>query len=336
MTLQQLKKTLSKKQTITIFTHWSPDGDAMGSSLGLYNYLKLGKHTIRVITPNDYPDYLHWIPGNSNVLDFQKEEKKALAHIQKSDIIFCLDFNHYYRLEDKLGAIASKAKGLKVLIDHHEQPTIAADYVLHNVHSSSTCELVYDFICSLGGKKAITKNIANCLYTGIMTDTGSFKFPSTKAKTHRVIADLIEAGAENSKNNSLIHDNYTYDRLKLLGYSLYEKLNVMPEIHTAYLGLTQKEQDKFNFKKGDTEGLVNYALSIKEIKFSVFFTERDGKVKMSFRSKGAFDVNKFARKHFDGGGHKNASGASSKLSLKQTIDKFLKALPDYKTELTRS
>jgi phosphoesterase RecJ-like protein len=214
------------------------------------------------------------------------------------------------------------------------QPEDFADYMLHSIQACSTCELIYDFIQLMGDKKKITKEIANCLYTGIMTDTGSFRYPSTTAKTHRIIAELITAGAENAAIHDRIYDNNTEGRLKLLGYCLAEKLTVLKELETAYFALGQDDLQQFDYKKGDTEGVVNYALSIKEVRFSAFFVERDGIIKISFRSKGKFDVNLFARRHFSGGGHANAAGGMSALSLPETIAKFVALLPDYKKQLT--
>jgi phosphoesterase RecJ-like protein len=233
-----------------------------------------------------------------------------------------------------LGAEVAKSKAFKMIIDHHLQPEDFADYMLHSIQACSTCELIYDFIHLMGDKKFLTKEIANCLYTGIMTDTGSFRYPSTTAKTHRIIAELITAGAENAVIHDLIYDNNSEGRLKLLGYCLAEKLTVVKELQTAYFALGQHDLKQFDYQKGDTEGVVNYALSIKDVRFSAFFVERDGIIKISFRSKGKFDVNLFARNHFSGGGHANAAGGMSALSLPATIAKFVALLPEYKKQLT--
>jgi phosphoesterase RecJ-like protein len=331
--IKKVKAFLSKPKNIVIVTHWSPDGDAMGSSLGLYNYLTGKKHNVQVITPNDYPSFLSWLPGNKKVIDFSINAKPAISKVAKADFIFCLDFNSLKRI-DLLGAEVARSAAFKMIIDHHLQPEDFADYMLHSIQACSTCELIYDFIQLMGDKKKITKEIANCLYTGIMTDTGSFRYPSTTAKTHRIIAELITAGAENAAIHDRIYDNNTEGRLKLLGYCLAEKLTVLKELETAYFALGQDDLQQFDYKKGDTEGVVNYALSIKEVRFSAFFVERDGIIKISFRSKGKFDVNLFARRHFSGGGHANAAGGMSALSLPETIAKFVALLPDYKKQLT--
>lgn len=332
--LKEVKSLLNKPKNIVIVTHWSPDGDAMGSSLGLYNYLIQLKHKVSVITPNDYPSFLFWLPGNKKVTDFSKSPKPAKTLVAKADIIFCLDFNSLKRI-DKLGDEVAKSKGIKFMIDHHLQPEGFAKYMLHNVKACSTCELIYEFIHMMGHKKMMNKDIGNCLYTGIMTDTGSFRFPSTTAKTHKIIADLITAGAENADIHNRIYDGSTENKIKLLGYSLSEKLKVFPEYKAAYFSLTQQELDKYKYQKGDTEGVVNYALSIDGIRFAAFFVERDGIIKTSFRSQGSFDVNVFARKHFSGGGHANAAGGMSELSMEKTLKKFESLLPEYKTQLNR-
>jgi phosphoesterase RecJ-like protein len=330
--VKKVKALLSKPKNIVIVTHWSPDGDAIGSSLALYNYLVKKDHKVTVITPNDYPSFLTWMKGNNRILDFQKKEAPAKKACAKADLIFCLDFNSLKRI-DKLGDEVSASDAVKFIIDHHLQPEDFADFMLHSVAACSTCELVYDFINLMGDKKLIDKDIANCLYTGLMTDTGSFRFPSTTAKTHLILSELIKAGAENSEIHNRIYDDNTESRLKLLGYCLNEKLTVMKEYRTAFFALSSDDLDRFNYKKGDTEGVVNYALSIAGIRFAAFLVERDGIVKTSFRSKGSFNVNKFARTHFSGGGHANAAGGMSELPLNKTIDKFVSLLPQYEKQL---
>lgn len=330
--IKEIKELLNSSKRIVIVTHWSPDGDAMGSSLGLYNYLIKRKHKVTVVTPNDYPSFLFWLPGNKKVIDFSLKARAAKTVIAKAELIFCLDFNSLKRIGD-LEEELVKSKALTCLIDHHLQPEDFADYMLHSVEACSTCELIYDFIELMGDSKLINKDIANCLYTGIMTDTGSFRFPSTTAKTHRIIAELIESGGHNAEIHNRIYDDTTEDKIKLLGFCLGEKLTVLTEYSTAFFSLRGDELKHFNYKKGDTEGIVNYALSIKGIRFAAFFVERDGEIKTSFRSKGSFNVNLFARKHFEGGGHANAAGGMSKLTLDETLIKFIALLPEYKKQL---
>ncbi|HWY11845.1 MAG TPA: bifunctional oligoribonuclease/PAP phosphatase NrnA [Bacteroidia bacterium] len=316
------KALIKKSNNIVIVTHWSPDGDAMGSSLGLYNYLLKIKKKATVVVPNEYPEFLKWLPGDNKVLNHQLESEKVEKLVLNADAIFTLDFNSYKRIE-KLGEIVAASKAVKVLIDHHQQPDKFAKLVLHNVKACSTSELIYDLIIGLGHKKLIDKKIAACLYTGLMTDTGSFRFPSVTEKTHLIVADLVKHGAVPNQIHEAVYDTYAYNRLKLIGYAILQKMMVLPGKNIAYISLSEDELKQFNFQKGDTEGLVNYPLTMKGTKFSAFFAEMDGKVKISFRSKGKFDVNQFARLHFSGGGHINAAGGKSDLSLNDTIAKFL-------------
>lgn len=307
----------------------------MGSSLGLGLFLKKMGHRVTVVTPNDYPEFLHWLPGNKQVVNAQLDPRKAERSIAKSEFIFCLDFNDLKRI-NILGKQIETQEVTKILIDHHPQPDDFADYTLHDVKASSTAELIYTFITVLGGEKKVDRNIANCLYVGIMTDTGSFRFPSTSAYTHEVIQKLIEAGAENAANHNRIYDDNSENRIRLLGYTLSNKLVVLPECRTAYFTLSYEEHERFQYRKGDTEGLVNYALTIKGIVFAAFFAERDGLVKCSFRSKGKFDVNSFARSHFNGGGHKNAAGGASGSGLKETEKKFVHLVKENLPQLLKA
>lgn len=329
--IAKLKSLLKTAKNLVIVTHWSPDGDAMGSSLALYNYLIKINKKVTVIVPNEYPEFLHWMPGDSKVVTFKTQPEKAENLIKKADAIFTLDFNSFKRLE-KLGEIVASSEAVKVLIDHHQQPEKYAKIVFHDVKACSTCELVYDVIVALGGKNKIDKKIASCLYTGLMTDTGSFRFSSVSAKTHLILADLLQKGAVPYHIHEAVYDTYASNRLKLLGHSLSQKMVVMPEKNLAFITLSSDELMQHDYQKGDTEGLVNYPLSIKGIRFSGFFAEMDGKVKISFRSKGKFDVNKFARAHFNGGGHINAAGGSSELNLNETVAKFISLIdkPDFK------
>ena len=327
------KKLVSKTKNISIITHVNPDGDAMGSSLGLYHYLKSKGKNVKVIVPNMFPDFLTWMPASKQAMVFEGNEASVKKQLAKSDAIFILDFNNYNRI-DILGELIRDSNAKKVLIDHHQAPDTVFDYYFHDTAASSTCELVYDFICGIDSKNVIDKKTANCLYTGIMTDTGSFRFRGTNEKTFTVAAALIKAGAQNATIYNNVYDDYTEKRLKLLGYCLHEKLVFVPEYKAAYIALSEAELKQFDFKKGDTEGIVNYALSVGGIDFSAFFSDKDGAIRISFRSK-KFDVNKFARAHFSGGGHINAAGAKSTLSLEDTLKKFIELLPQYKTELKK-
>ena len=316
------KTLLKKTKNVVIVTHWSPDGDAIGSSLGLYHYFKRLNKSVNVVVPNAYPDFLKWMPGNKMVLNFQEQEKKVTKLLNSADIIFTLDFNSYSRLE-KLGEVLKETSAPKVLIDHHQQPESYASYYFHDVKACSTCELVFDFIVGLGDKKRIDKKIAACLYTGLMTDTGSFRYPSVTSNTHLIISELLKTGIVPSDIHSAVYDSYSLDRLKLLGYALSEKMKVIEGFPVAYFTLSEKELSKFNYQKGDIEGLVNYPFSIKGIKVCALFNESDDYVKISFRSKGKIDVNTFARKYFKGGGHINAAGGRSQDSIDVTEKKFI-------------
>jgi bifunctional oligoribonuclease and PAP phosphatase NrnA len=321
---KNLRKLISSAKSAVIVTHWSPDGDAMGSSLGLWNYLtSVAGLKTTVIVPNEYPDFLAWLPGNNKVLNHQLEPAKCEKLISRASLLFTLDFNSYKRL-DKLGKVLETAPAPKVLIDHHVQPDDYAEFVYHDVKSGSTCELIYDLIVALGDKKSINKKIAACLYTGIMTDTGSFRFPSVTAHTHQVIAGLLETGIKQADIHSAVYDSYSLNRIRLLGYALSEKLTVIGGMPVAYFVIKASELQKFDFKKGDLEGVVNYPFSIKGIEVCALFHEHDNQVKVSFRSKGGIDMNVFARKYFNGGGHVNAAGGRGSGSLENTEKKFLK------------
>jgi phosphoesterase RecJ-like protein len=305
----------------------------MGSSLALYNYLKKKGHTVNVITSSDYPDFLHWLSGNNDVIIYPNSTVNGDKIINNAEIIFCLDFNWLNRT-DTIESLIRNSKAKKILIDHHLDPEDVFDVSFSYSDACSTCELIYEFITASGDKKLIDKEIAECIYCGIMTDTNSFRFASMKSSTHRIIANLMECGAENYKIHERVYDNFNESRLRLLGYSLLEKLVVLPEYNTSYIVLAEEELTRFDFKSGDTEGLVNFALSLRDIRLAVFFSERDGSVKISFRSKDNFSVKDLSAKYFKGGGHKNASGGHSNQSLEETVKLFLKVLPEYKDQLT--
>ncbi len=333
--LQGLKELLSSPRKIIITTHTKPDADALGSSLALRGYLlKLG-HAVTVITPTDYPAFLNWMSGNEEVLIYEGNESKCLKISDEADIIFCLDFNALSRI-NKFGTIVGNSKAIKVLIDHHLEPEDFATYTFSDTHAAATAQLIYELITDLGDNALIDVHMGECIYAGIMTDTGSFRHPSTNKQVHLIAAALIDKGVNTSKIHQLIYDNNAEIRLRFLGYVLAEKLIVLKDFHTAYLLLTENELARFNSKTGDTEGLVNYALSVIGITMAVVIIERPDGIKMSFRSNGEFSVNKFARTYFEGGGHKNAAGGKSSLSLKETEKKFLSILPLYKEELSKN
>jgi phosphoesterase RecJ-like protein len=332
-TIIELKKILSTPKKVVIVPHKNPDGDAMGSTLGLCQFLKKLGHTATVIAPNDYPDFLKWIPGTEDVLIHEMDTKTSEAHILSADLIFTLDFNALHRC-GAMGAPIANAEAIKIMIDHHQQPDTYAQYVYSDVSMCSTSQMVYHFIEKMERLDLIDIATGEALYTGIMTDTASFRFPLTTSTTHKVIAHLIDIGVEKSKIHNAVYDTNSFGRLQLLGCAM-NNLRFLENHHTAYITLTNKELDAHGFKKGDTEGLVNYGLSLKGAKFAAIFIEHQEEsiIKISFRSKGDFDVNKFARNHFNGGGHNNASGGRSDLNLEDTITKFTTLLAEYESEL---
>ena len=329
----QLKALLATPQQIVLIPHRNPDGDAMGSCLGFGAYLEGQGHDVQVLSPNEFPDFLKWMQGAENVKFYESNPGAGDLILSWGTLIFTLDFNALNRTGNMEHSL-TKVRAPFVLIDHHPAPDTYATLTYSDTDSSSTCELIYNTIEGLGDKKHISKGSASCLYAGIMTDTGSFKYPSTAPRTLRVAADLMELGAEHSKIHTLVYDANSPERLQLLGQAL-KNLRILPELKTAYITLSQEELDTFQFQKGDTEGFVNYGLSIKNIVFAVIFIENrhEGIVKISLRSRGSFDVNAFARKHFEGGGHRNAAGGKSTDKLIATIKRFESLLPTYQTEL---
>jgi phosphoesterase RecJ-like protein len=319
LAIQQL---LSAPKKIAIIPHRNPDGDAMGSTLGLYHFLLKNHHHPVVISPNEFPDFLAWMPGSETIKVYEKDKKNCSKILEEAEIIFTLDFNALHRVGE-MENVLNTLKAPFIMIDHHQSPDDYATVTFSDVAYGSTCEMLYHFISFLDKKQQIDKTIGTCIYTGILTDSGSFRFPKTTGTTHRIIADLIDLGVENSEIPALLYDNSSYDRLQLLGRAL-QNMKLFVEQKTTYTTLTQEELNSFNYIKGDTEGIVNYGLSIKGIVFTAIFIENaDEKIiKISFRSQGDFDVNLFAREHFNGGGHRNAAGGKSELSMEETIQKF--------------
>lgn len=320
--LQTIQNLLATPKKIAIIPHRGPDGDAMGSTLGLYHFLLKNNHQPVVISPNEFPEFLAWMPGSETVKIFEKDKKNCTDILQEAELIFTLDFNALHRVGE-MEKVLEKLEAPFVMIDHHQSPDAYATVTYSDVAFGSTCEMLYNFIGFLGKKSDIDKTIGTCIYTGILTDSGSFRFPKTTGTTHRIIADLIDLGVENSEIPALLYDNSSYDRLQLLGRAL-QNMKIFAEHKTTYTTLTQEELDHFNHIKGDTEGIVNYGLSIKGIVFTAIFIENveEKIIKISFRSQGDFDVNLFARDHFNGGGHRNAAGGKSVESMEKTVQKF--------------
>ena len=320
--IQSIQALLATPKKIAIIPHRSPDGDAMGSTLGLYHFLLKYNHQPIVIAPNEFPDFLSWLPGSETVQIFEKNKENCTKILEEAEIIFTLDFNALHRVGE-MEKVLEKLKAPFIMIDHHQKPDDYAAYMYSDTSFGSTCEMLYNFIDFLGEKQAIDQTIGTCIYTGILTDSGSFKFPGTTGNTHRIVADLIDLGVENTTIPTLLFENSSYNRLQLLGRAL-QNMKVIPEFKTSYITLTQEELNSFQYVKGDTEGIVNYGLSIKGIHFTAIFIENKDEniIKISFRSQGGFDVNQFARDHFNGGGHRNAAGGKSTVSMAETIHKF--------------
>ncbi|MFS4415748.1 DHH family phosphoesterase [Maribacter sp. 2307ULW6-5] len=333
--INALKALLETPREVAIIPHKNPDGDAMGSTLALWHYLEAKGHKATVVAPNDFPKFLKWMPGAQDVLNFERQNAKAIGVLEAAEVIFTLDFNELGRV-GQMTPVLERLNGTFVMVDHHQEPGEYAQIMYSDTGMSSTCQMVYHLLQHLDASDAITPNMANCLYTGIMTDTGSFKYRSTTSETHRVIADLMDKGAENTTIHHHIYDTNSPSRLHLLGCAL-KNMVILEEYATAYITLSQEELDAFQYEKGDTEGFVNYGLTLKGIKFAVIFIENrdEGILKISFRSVGSFSVNRFARAHFNGGGHDNAAGGRSEKSIEDTVAYFTSLLPRYKDALTQ-
>lgn len=313
--------------------HQKPDGDAMGSTLGLYHFLKALGHDVTVISPTNWASFLNWMPGVDKVIDFEHQRPTALELIRTAKVLFCLDFNILHRTKHMEQPL-TEANCIKVLIDHHQQPQVDAfNYGMSDTSKSSTCEMVYDFIMASGFGDKLNSDMSECLYTGLMTDTGSFRFPATTASVHRMVAHLKETGLNHTKVHDFIYDSFLENRLRFIGHALLNRMEVLYEYNTSLMYITRADLQKFDIKTGDTEGLVNYLLTIQGIKLGAIVIDRDEERKWSFRSKGDFDVNTFAREHFEGGGHKNAAGGRSSDSLENTVKTFKEIIKGYHNQL---
>ena len=332
--INKIYSQLTDPKKIVITMHQKPDGDAMGSTLGLYHFLIQLGHKAVVISPTNWADFLNWMPGVKEVVDYEQRTAAADALIAEADWIFCLDFNilsRTKRMESKLANAAAQ----RILIDHHQEPeSDKFAYGNSDTGKSSTSEMVYDFIEASGYDDKINTAVAECLYTGVMTDTGSFRFPSTTASVHAMVANLKSKGLEHSKVHEHIYDNFLENRFRFIGNVLLNRMEVFYEYNTALISIPQNDLIKFNITTGDTEGLVNYPLSIKGIKLAAIIIDRGEERKSSFRSKEGFDVNTFARKYFNGGGHFNASGGQNKEPLEEVVAKFIKAMKENRDQLS--
>ena len=321
--LAAITNLLRTPKHIVITVHARPDADALGAALGLAAFLRQQKHSVSVVSPTPYPNFLSWLPGMDGVIVYDRARPTpVLQSIQQADVIFCVDFSLLQRL-NTLGEVVDKARAVKVVIDHHLDKVNFTDLVLCSSHAAAAAELVYQLIKTLADENTrINKEIATCLYTGIMTDTGSFKNPNTTPQTHRITADLMEFGVDVPKIHRIMYDNNTLNRLQFISFAIAERLVVLPEYHTAYFAIRASDTQRFKLAMGDTEGLVNYTLSMRGIILGTLMSEKAEAVRLSLRSIGDFPVDVMARTHFGGGGHKNAAGGSSALSLEATVAKF--------------
>ncbi len=324
---------LTHPQNVVITMHQKPDGDAMGSALGMYHFLIQLGHSVTVISPTNWADFLKWMPGCNKVVDFDMYKDKAVQLVENADIIICLDFNVMHRTKH-FEPVLLKSSATKVLIDHHELPEESQfTYGISNPYKSSTCEMVYDFIIESGHTANINLDVATCLYTGVMTDTGSFRFPSTTASVHKMVAHCKELGLNHTPIHEQVYDSFLENRLRFIGNALLKRLDVLYEYNTAMMAIPKSDLKEFDIKTGDTEGLVNYLLSIEGIRLGALLIDREEERRWSFRSKGDFDVNQFARLHFEGGGHKNAAGGRSSDTLQHNVEKFKTVLQEYEAQL---
>lgn len=329
---EDLKNLLSQPKRIVLIPHRNPDGDAIGSTLAMAQYLTKKGHSCDIVSPNDFPKFLKWMEGAKNIHIAEYNPGNSRRLVENAELIFILDFNSIQRI-DEVGDWLSRSKVPKVMIDHHQEPE-QFDFMYSDTSIPATCQMVYNFMEAMGDLDLIDTSIAECIYTGIMTDTGNFRFRSTSGDTHRVVAHLMDTGIEIDKINNNVSDTQTISRMKLLSMAL-NSLEASVEHRSAFMFLTREQQINEGSQKGDTEGFVNYGLGLNDFVFSTIFIEdqQNDFIKISFRSKGNFDVNQFARKHFNGGGHVNAAGGRSDLDLKGTIQKFKELLEEYKQEL---
>jgi phosphoesterase RecJ-like protein len=325
-----LREMLARPRPIAIVTHFNPDGDAMGSSLGLCAVLNKLGHQAVVVLPNTPPLNLQWMPGYDKALALDKDKEASERTVRESGVLFCLDFNK----PDRVGGLeaALRASPTTVLIDHHRHPEAFATLGFSDIEACSTSQMVFDILGGLGHVDLLDTDSATCLYTGIMTDSGSFRFSSTTPHTLEVAAELMKRGVVPERIHEAIMDDNTELRLKLLGFALSERLTVYPELGSAMIVLSNDDLTRFNYQPGDTEGLVNYGLSIRGIRLAAFIVERPDVVKLSLRSKGTLPVNEFLAKHFNGGGHGNAAGGHAKEPLASVVERFLRELPAFLAE----
>lgn len=333
--ISEVEELLNQYEKIVIVTHVSPDGDAIGSSLGLYHYLVDSGNDVTIIIPNSFPDFLRWLKGAKDILDYEKYPEFARKLIEEAELIFCLDFNIPKRI-GPMGELVEAAKAKKILVDHHPEPSDFCDVTISHPEISSTSELVFRLICRMGDFEVMSKESAEAIYTGMMTDTGAFTYNSNDAQIYYIIGELLKKGINKDQIYSNVYHSYTVDRYRMLGYVLSEKMKIYQEYNAALITLTNEEQKRYGAKKGDTEGFANLPLNIKGVIFSAFFREDNGMVKISFRSQGDFPANKFSAECFNGGGHLNAAGGEFYGTLGDAVAIYEKMLPEYKELLIKN
>ena len=331
--IEAIYPLLDQPRKVVIIMHQKPDADAMGSSLGLFLFLKRLGHEPVVISPTNWAEWLKWMPGCGGVIDYEYSTDKAIAVLDQAQWVFCLDFNTLARTWH-MAARLRKLPVTKILIDHHQQPEAEYfEYGVSDTEKSSTCEMVYDFIVGSGHARLIDIDIAACLYAGVMSDTGSFRYPGATASVHRMVAALKDTGLNHTLIHEHLFDNFLENRLRFTGFVLLNRMEIFYEHNAALIAIPWKDLVRYEIKTGDTEGLVNYPLTIQGIRMAALIIDRDEEVKCSFRSKGDFDVNVFARKYFEGGGHVNAAGGRSTESLEATVGRFVEALKENSSQL---
>lgn len=332
--IDALRELLARPgQRIVIVSHTNPDGDAIGSSLAWAEILRGMGHSVTCIVPNKYPYFLDWMPGIGDVLVFKADtDGRAARAVAEAETIFCLDFNAVSRLENLTGAIEANTTARRVLIDHHLSPSAGFDPAFSYPDCSSTCFLVYSLIVALYGVEAVTRSMAEVLYVGMMTDTGNFAYSNLTPELFRCVAVLIERGIDIPKIHNSVYNAYTEGRARLFGYAINRKMEVIENGTAAYMSLLEHEMRRFQFQQGDSEGFVNYALTIKKVKMSAMFLAHRKFIRVSLRSRGDVDVNLFARRYFNGGGHRNAAGGKSFVSMRETIDHYIRSVHEFAEE----
>lgn len=326
---QQIADTIAAANNIVITAHKSPDGDSVGSSIGLYRFIQKLQKNVSICHPDKAPSFLNWLEDLDDILVFEEQPEAVKQKIQDTDLLICLDYNHFSRVGEGMQQVLESYTGTIILIDHHLHPAPITELMLSNTDVCSTCQLVYEMIRQSDKANLLDAHIATPLYLGIVTDTGSFRFPSVEPRTHQIVAEMLELGVIHYKVHENTFDNNTVDKLKLRGYATSEKLEIIHNNRIALIALSQEELNRFNYQKGDTEGLVNVALSIDGVKAAVLLTEQNEQIRMSFRGKDEYEVNIIAAEQFGGGGHKYAAGGVSTCSLAATIEKLKQEIPTY-------